>query len=71
MVCGPCYRAKTQVKEKPVRDWFILTTATQFLLGLGMLWLGAWLLGRVLLSIPSDYHEGTSWEKLRQLTTGR
>ena len=64
MVCGACHRVKTEVKEKPRRDWFLLTTALQFGLGLAVLWLGAWLLGRVLLSIPSEFHEGTKWEQL-------
>src|SRR5262245_40860810 len=63
MVCGACHRAKTQVKEKGKRDWFMLTTALQLVAGIGMLWFGTWLLGRVLLSIPSEFHEGTTWER--------
>ena len=64
MMCSACHREKTQVKHKPVRDWFVLTTSVQFIIGLGLLWFGAWLLGRFLLSIPSDFHEGATWEKL-------
>ena len=64
MVCGPCYKTKTQVKEKPKRDWFIITTALQALLGLVGLWLIAWVLGQILLNVPSSFHEGTVWEKL-------
>lgn len=63
MVCGVCHREKAMVKEKPKRDWFVLTTALQFMVGLGILWLGTWLLGRVLLNIPSEFHEGTTWER--------
>lgn len=65
MVCSTCHRAKSQVKEKPARDWFAVTTALQFLVGLGLLWSLAWLLGRVLLSIPSEFHEGTTWERFK------
>ncbi len=64
MVCGACYKAKTQIKEKPKRDWFILTTAVQAVLGLTGLWFTFWLLGQVLVSIPSDFHEGKIWEKM-------
>lgn len=65
MVCSACHREKLQVKEKPKRDWAILTAGLQGAAGLGLLWLGAWLLGRVLLSIPSEFHEGITWEKFR------
>jgi len=64
MLCNPCYTARTQVQEKPARDWFILTTSIQAFLGLGLLWFTAWLFGRILVNIPSDFHEGTLWEKL-------
>jgi hypothetical protein len=63
MVCGACHREKSQVKEKPRRDWAPVTAGLQLIVGLGLLWLGAWVLGRVLLSIPSEFHEGTTWER--------
>lgn len=62
MVCGPCHRAKTQVTERAPRDWFVLSAAVQAAAGLGLLWLTAWLLGRVLVSVPTQFHEGTLWE---------
>ncbi|MFZ4765344.1 MAG: rhomboid family protein [Roseimicrobium sp.] len=68
-VCGSCHRAKVQVKDKPKRDWFVLTSTLQLSLGLSMLWLAAWLLGRVLLTIPSEFHEGTRWENWRGMSS--
>jgi len=65
MLCTTCYNAMTAVQEKPARDWFILTTGIQAALGLGLLWLTSWLVGRVLLNIPTDFHEGTLWEKFQ------
>jgi hypothetical protein len=65
MVCSTCHREKSRVEEKRKRDWFVLTTGIQFVAGLGLLWFGAWVLGRVLLSIPSEFHEGTTWESLQ------
>lgn len=63
MVCGSCYRIKTEVAVKPRRDWFILTFAMQSIAGGLLLWLTAWLLGRLLLNLPSSFHEGNMWER--------
>jgi hypothetical protein len=64
MVCGTCYRELSQPKEKAKRDWFPVTTALQAFIGLAGLWFSAWLLGELLLSIPSTFHEGSLWEKI-------
>jgi hypothetical protein len=64
MVCGPCYREKTQAKEKPKRDWFLITATLQIMLGLAGLWLMAWMLGQMLVNTPSEFHEATVWDKL-------
>ena len=64
MMCASCFRAKTEKKHKPKRDWFVISIIAQCLFGLLGLWLTAYFLGRVLLDIPSQYHEGTVWEKL-------
>ncbi len=66
MVCGSCHREKAAVQAKPRRDWFLLTTALQALLGLVLLWGTAWFLGKLLLSTPSDFHEGIMWQRLGQ-----
>jgi len=68
MVCGSCYKEKAQIKDKPKRDWFIITTALHAAAGLTILWFTAWLLGQVLLSTPSSFHEGTVWEKIPSLS---
>ena len=64
MVCGACYKQKTQLKEKPKRDWFVVTTTLQALMGIAGLWFTAWLLGQILLNTPSSFHEGGVWQKL-------
>lgn len=64
MLCVTCFRARTEVKEKVKRDWFLPNVLVQSALGLGLIWLATWLFGRVLLSIPSSFHEGTLWEKV-------
>src|SRR5262249_41429807 len=65
MVSSACHRGKSQAKEKPKRDWVVVSSIMQGMAGLAILWLTAWLLGRVLLSIPSDFHEGTTWERFK------
>lgn len=63
MVCGACHRAKVATKEKAPKDWFALTASLQAVLGLALLWSTAWFLGRLLLSTPSEFHEGRIWQK--------
>jgi hypothetical protein len=64
MFCSGCLSAKTEVKAKKKRDWFLVTTGVQLALGLVLLWLGGYWLGKLLLSVPSEYHEGSVWEKV-------
>jgi hypothetical protein len=63
MVCSTCYRSKTEIKEKAPRDWFVLFAALQTTVGFAVLWFTVWLIGRLLISIPARFHEGTVWEK--------
>lgn len=63
MLCAECFKAKTKTGEKKKRDWFLLSTATQLFMGVLVLWFTVYLMGRVLVSLPSAFHEGTVWEK--------
>ncbi len=62
MYCASCHKAKTAPKAKRKRDWFLISTAVQFAIGLLVLWFTAFLLGRVLLQLPQSFHQGTVWE---------
>lgn len=64
MYCAACFKEKTGVKQKRKRDWFLVTTSVQFVIGLFGLWLTAYILGRVLVELPTGFHEGTVWERL-------
>jgi hypothetical protein len=64
MMCADCFKLSTAVKERPKRDWFVLSFAAQALLGLLGLWFTTYFLGRVLLELPTSFHEGTVWEKV-------
>ncbi len=63
MYCSACLVAKTSVKAAKKRDWFILSVAGQLVLGLLGLWFTTYFLGRALLELPSNFHEGTIWMK--------
>lgn len=64
MVCVSCYRQKTAVKETAKRDWYLLTSGAQFVLGLGLVWFTTWFLGRMLLNLPAEVHEGSIWMRI-------
>ena len=64
MMCAECFKASTATKVSPKRDWFVLSFVTQAVLGLLGLWFTSYFLGRVLLELPTSFHEGTVWEKV-------
>ena len=64
MLCASCLEKSTSKPEKKPRDWFLLSTATQLLLGLLVSWFTAYMLGRILLQLPDDFHEATVWERV-------
>ena len=63
MYCATCLREKTGAQAKPKRDWFVFSVACQGLLGLLGLWFTTYFLGRALLELPTNFHEGTVWMK--------
>jgi hypothetical protein len=64
MYCVTCLREKTAKKQSKKRDWFLLTSSLQLLLGLLLLWIAAYYMGRLLLSVPTEFHEGSVWKKV-------
>ena len=63
MHCLACHKTKTEVKAKPGRDMFLLSVTAQAVLGVVGLWFTAYFFGKVLLVLPSSFHEGTVWTK--------
>ena len=63
MYCSVCFEEKAGVKEKQKRDWFVISVTAQAAVGFLGLWFTAYFLGKVLLEIPSNFHEGSIWEK--------
>lgn len=61
VICAACLKKEASRKESSERGHFWL--AFQAAAGVIALWFFFYLLGQVLLSIPSSFHEGTVWEK--------
>lgn len=62
MVCAACLEKQLGPARAPGRSGRLLLRITQAVMGFMILWMGFYLLGQVLLDIPSKVHEGTLWE---------
>lgn len=63
VVCAACLEALSQSAALPARGPRLLKGAAA-LVSLFAMWFTFYVLGRLLLSIPSPFHEGTFWEEL-------
>ena len=63
MICAPCLRALARTPERTRARLARLARLGQCALGLLALWLFFYGVGRALLSIPSNFHEGTVWQQ--------
>lgn len=59
VICAACLRKVSQPEIRPARTWGWLMRPVHLLTGILMGWLIFYCLGRVLLLIPSEWHEGT------------
>jgi hypothetical protein len=64
ILCSSCLAklAKANIRTPINLRW--VTTAFSIILGLMMAWLWFYVLGRGLLHIPSEFHDGSFWENL-------
>ena len=66
MLCAGCLAkeaAALRAAPKKKRQ-FMPYALLQALCGLALLWITVYLAGRILLAVPSDFHEGTVWRKI-------
>lgn len=65
VLCASCLAKLTRpARKKRFRFFGLLTRTAQVVLGFAILWLFFYYLGRILLAIPSSFHEGTVWQGL-------
>ena len=61
VMCSSCLRKLTQSRKKTGPGWNRLGRMTAALGGFLLAWVCLYLIGRTLLTIPSDFHEGPAW----------
>lgn len=62
VLCASCLSRQTASASKRRRRWRSMVHAAQFGAGLFILWFAFYLLGRGLLAIPTEFHDGTLWQ---------
>lgn len=63
MICGECLRAKRSPQGKSRSLWAVGPLAVLWVLGLGLGFLFFYGMGRILLTMPTSYHDGTIWQQ--------
>jgi hypothetical protein len=63
MLCAGCLRAAAEANRKSQRGLSRLARAGQLLLGILCAWFFFYLVGEILLAIPTAFHEGTMWRQ--------
>ncbi len=62
VLCTACLRKLTKKSRAGAFGFAILFRIGQCSFGLFLLWLAFYYLGRMLLALPADFHEGTLWQ---------
>lgn len=62
VICSACLRRISAPAAKKRRNFAVVARPLQFTLGLLVAWLFFYFAGRVLVSIPASFHEGTLWK---------
>jgi len=62
VLCAGCLETKIIPKAARLTRLSRLVRVLYFLLGAMLLWIVFYYIGQILLSLPSEFHEGTLWE---------
>jgi hypothetical protein len=63
VICATCIRERIKPRLTRRRGFVLGTRAAQCLAGVLVAWLFFYLAGRLLVSLPESFHEGTLWKK--------
>lgn len=63
VLCATCLHKRSASRAASGRNWGWLWTVLQGLTGLWAAWIFFYYLALILLSLPSDFHEGTLWKQ--------
>ena len=64
LLCSNCLSMESEISLLAKRKFAALFRLLQFGFGGLMIWLAFYLVGYLLLAIPSDFHEGTIWKTI-------
>ena len=64
VLCATCLEALTAARGEKSRQGSMLVRAFQICVGIFLLWAVFYMVGEILLRLPSALHEGTMWEAL-------
>ncbi len=62
VLCASCLTQESGAQTNRRRGLRTILRATQFAVGFLVLWFAFYLLGRGLLAIPTEFHDGTLWQ---------
>ena len=63
VICSSCLKKLTTKQETKRRSFAPLGRVMAAVAGLFIVWIFFFILGRLLVNIPSDFHEGTVWKR--------
>ena len=63
ILCASCLRQIASGERKESARGTVILRGFQFLLGLFILWIFFYYIGRSLLLMPDEFHEGTVWQE--------
>jgi hypothetical protein len=62
ILCASCLKRQTAPVERPKRSFAPFARASAAFCGLVVAWFFFYLIGRILLATPTQFHEGTVWK---------
>ena len=61
VVCASCLRKLVRASSPARRRFDLVVGVGECLLGVLIVWLFFYIVGRILISVPASFHEGTLW----------
>jgi len=62
VICAACLKKTARTEKKQGRGAAVLARLVSVVFGVFTAWLAFYWVGRILLSIPADFHDGTLWK---------